>query len=310
MKLVMKRLIILYCTVLLMSINSYANIASEKDIRDLAIGMQKKGGGQFECYADHRTLVFEFYLLDNSYLENFDRNRIVDNLEPDIAALCATNFIDVKYIIHYTNKYGNEAVKNIRLNSSDFLNLSGNTKEVYTTKDSPKGLGVNMTISKPKGWEAVDGDGPHIVQKFEVKQNGNYTCYLIQMNAMPTFISKKEAKEIMSGNPEYGVEWNSYIENIFPASAENSKIISVSDDIVGTYPAKKVEYSYQASKMGVTMSIYGIGWMLFYEDVLISLNGCTTSDDKKEFNGFNALFSLITNSVHFYDIYNDKDYAK
>ena len=167
-----------------------------------------------------------------------------------------------------------------------------------------------MTISKPKGWEAVDGDGPHIVQKFEVKQNGNYTCYLIQMNAMPTFISKKEAKEIMSGNPEYGVEWNSYIENIFPASAENSKIISVSDDIVGTYPAKKVEYSYQASKMGVTMSIYGVGWMLFYEDVLISLNGCTTTNNKNEFNGFNALLSLITNSVHFYDIYNDTDYAK
>ena len=288
----------------------YANIASEKDIKELAKGIARKGGGQFECYADQRTLVFEFYLMDNSCLENFDKYKIIDNLETDIAALCATNFIDVKYVIHYTNKYGNEAIKNVQINSSDFLNLRGDYKRIYSTKDSPKGLGVNMTISKPKGWEAVDGDGPHIVQKFVVQQNRNYTCYLIQMNAMPTFISKKEAKEIISGNPEYGVEWNNYVENIFPVSAENSKIISVSDDIVGTYPAKKVEYSYQASKMGVTISIYGVGWMLFYEDVLISLNGCTTSDGKKEFNGFNALFSLITNSVHFYDIYNDKDYAK
>lgn len=288
----------------------YANIASEKDIKELAKGIARKGGGQFECYADQRTLVFEFYLMDNSCLENFDKYKIIDNLETDIAALCATNFIDVKYVIHYTNKYGNEAIKNVQINSFDFLNLRGDYKRIYSTKDSPKGLGVNMTISKPKGWEAVDGDGPHIVQKFVVQQNRNYTCYLIQMNAMPTFISKKEAKEIMSGNPEYGVEWNNYVENIFPVSAENSKIISVSDDIVGTYPAKKVEYSYQASKMGVTISIYGVGWMLFYEDVLISLNGCTTSDGKKEFNGFNALFSLITNSVHFYDIYNDKDYAK
>lgn len=305
----MKRFVI-YCLVVSFCMSVYANIASEKDIKELAKGMARKSGGQFECYTDQRTLVFEFYLLDNSYLENFDKNKIIDNLETDIAALCATNFIDVKYIIHYTNKYGNEAVKNVRINSSDFLNLRGDSKMTYSTKDSPKGLGVNMTISKPKGWEAVDGDGPHIVQKFEVKQNGNYTCYLIQMNAMPTFISKKEAKEIMSGNPEYDIDWNNYINHIFPASAENSKTISVSDDIVGTYPAKKVEYSYQTSKMGLTMSIYGVGWMLFYEDVLISLNGCTTTNDKKEFNGFNALFSLITNSVHFFDIYNDTDYAK
>ena len=304
------RRFIIYCLVVSFCMSVYANIASEKDIKELAKGIARKGGGQFECYADQRTLVFEFYLMDNSCLENFDKYKIIDNLETDIAALCATNFIDVKYVIHYTNKYGNEAIKNVQINSSDFLNLRGDYKRIYSTKDSPKGLGVNMTISKPKGWEAVDGDGPHIVQKFVVQQNRNYTCYLIQMNAMPTFISKKEAKEIMSGNPEYGVEWNNYVENIFPVSAENSKIISVSDDIVGTYPAKKVEYSYQASKMGVTISIYGVGWMLFYEDVLISLNGCTTSDGKKEFNGFNALFSLITNSVHFYDIYNYKDYAK
>ena len=151
---------------------------------------------------------FEFFLFDDEYLDNFEKSKIIDNVEGELATLCATNFIDVKYIIHYINKVGNRSIKNVRLNYSDFLNLSGNTKEVYTTKDSPKGLGVNMTISKPKGWEAVDGDGPHIVQKFEVKQNGNYTCYLIQMNAMPTFISKKEAKEIMSGNPGYDIDWN------------------------------------------------------------------------------------------------------
>ena len=305
----MRKLVLIVLSSII-SICAFANIASEKDIKDLAKGLEKKGNGQFMCYAEHRTIIFEFFLFDDEYLDNFEKSKIINNVEGELATLCATNFIDVKYIIHYINKVGNRSIKNVRLNYSDFLNLSGNTKEVYTTKDSPKGLGVNMTISKPKGWEAVDGDGPHIVQKFEVKQNGNYTCYLIQMNAMPTFISKKEAKEIMSGNPDYDIDWNNYINNIFPSSAENSKIISVSDDIVGTYPTKRIEYSYQAPKMGVTMSIYGVGWMLFYEDVLISLNGCTTSDDEKEFNGFNALFSLITNSVHFYDIYNDKDYAK
>lgn len=299
-------LIVLVC----LSLNSFAFIVSENDIKNIAKALMQKGGGQYDCYADQRTLVFEVYLYDSAYLEHFEKSKILSNIEEELATLCATNFIDVKYVIHYTNRYGNEAVMNVRINSSDFLCLSGNSKIIYSTKDSPKGLGVNMTISKPKGWEAVDGDGPHIVQKFEVKQNGNYTCYLIQMNAMPTFISKKEATDIMSGNSEYGIEWNNYIGNIFPASAENSKIISVSDDIVGTYPAKRIEYSYKVAKIGVTMSIYGVSWMIFFEDVLISLNGCTTTDNKNEFNAFCALFSLITNSVHFYDIYNDRDYAK
>ena len=289
---------------------TFANIASEKDIRELARGLQKRGNGQFECYADHRTLVLEFYLMDNTYLENFEKNKIINNIEDDLAVLCATNFIDVKYVIHYTNNYGNEAVKNFRIKSSEFLNLRGDSKEIYSTKDSPKGLGVNMTISKPKGWEAVDGDGPHVVQKFEVKKNGNFTCYLIQMNAMPTFISKSESKEIMSGNPEYGIDWNNYIEDVFPAQTKEAKVISISDDVIGTFPAKRIEYSYKISKKGHTISVYGVSWMIFYEDALIFLNGCTTSDNEKESLMFSTLFDLITNSVHFYDIYTDTEYGK
>ena len=286
---------------------SYATIMSESMIKEFAKALEQKGNGQYDCYADHRTLVFEFYLSDNSYLKEMDRDKIANNIEDELATMCATNFINVRYIVHYWDNAGNARVKQVNLGASDFLGFNGN-KETFSTKSHPKAYGVNLTMTKPKGWTAEEGDGPHIVQKFIVKQGGNYTSYMIQMNEMPTFISKREARDIFSGKDGYGIDLDEWTNNLFPGM-DNVVIISTSDDVVGNYPARRVEYKYTATKQGLTLNIYGVSWMIFYEDVYITLYGAANTDDPKEMKMFGNLFNLITTNVHFYDQYNDKNYG-
>ena len=279
----------------------------ESMINEFAKVLEKKGNGQYNCYADHRTLVYEFYLSDNSYLKEMDHDKIVKNLEDELATMCATNFINVRYIVHYWDNAGNARVKQVNLGASDFLGINGN-KEIYSTKNHPKAYGVNLTMAKPKGWTAEEGDGPHIIQKFTVMQGGNYTSYMIQMNEMPTFISKREARDIFSGKDGYGIDLDEWTKDLFPGMQE-VEIISTSDDVVGTYPARRVEYRYSTTRQGITLNIYGVVWMIFYEDVYITLYGAANTDDTKEMKMFGNLFNLITTNVHFYDQYNDKNYG-
>ncbi len=299
--------IILLVVFTFISFCSFATIMSESMIKEFAKALEQRGNGQYDCYADHRTLVFEFYLSDNSYLKEMDREKIASNLEDELAAMCATNFINVRYIVHYYDNAGNARVKNVNLGASDFIGLNGN-KELFSTKDHPKSYGVNLTMVKPKGWTAEEGDGPHIVQKFTVKQGGNYTSYMIQMNEIPTFVSKREAKEIFSGKDGYGIDLDEWTNNLFPGM-DNVVIISTSDDVVGNYPARRVEYKYTATRQGLTITLYGVAWMIFYEDVYITLYGGANTDDPKEMKMFGNLFNLITTNVHFYDQYNDKNYG-
>ena len=299
--------LVLLLIVIIGPLYSYATIMSESMIKEFAKALEKKGNGQYDCYADHRTLVFEFYLSDNSYLKEMDRDKIANNLEDELASMCATNFINVRYIVHYWDNAGNARVKQVNLGASDFLGVNGN-KEIYSTKNHPKAYGVNLTMVKPKGWIAEEGDGPHIVQKFTVKQGCNYTSYMIQMNEMPTFVSKREAKEIFSGKDGYGINLDEWTNNLFPGM-DNVVIISTSDDVVGNYPARRVEYKYTATRQGLTITLYDVAWMIFYEDVYITLYGGANTDDPKEMKMFGNLFNLITTNVHFYDQYNDKNYG-
>lgn len=286
--------------------NTFANIMPESMIKEFAKSMEQAGNGLCSCYADHRTIVFEFSLSDNSYLKEMDKEKIANNLEDELAAMCATNFINVLYIIHYTDNAGNARTKYINLGVTDFLNYNKN-KVLFSTKNHPKALGVNLTMTQPKGWTAEDGDGPHIIQKFTSSQGGNYTSYMIQMNPMPTFISKREAKEIFAGKDGYGIDLDEWTNNLFPKT-QNVEIISTSEDVVGNYPAHRVEYKYILTKQGIKMNIYCVSWFIFYEDVFVTLYGNANTDDPKEMEMYSNLFNIITNNVHFYDQYYDINY--
>lgn len=283
-----------------------ATILSESDIKTLASKLEKRSNGQFNCHSEGRTLVFEMFILDNSYLKGLTNDKIVNSLEDELVVLCATNFVQVRYDIYYWDYAGNERKKKVDLGLSDFLNYNSDTRERISLKDHPKAKGVNLSLVKPRGWTNKEGDGPHIVKKFEAVQKNNYITYMVHMNSLPTFVSRQEAQEVFDDDSNQREGLKELIDDWFN-ELPNVKILSERTELVGRYPAKRVEYTYRPTAQGVTFELFAVSWIIFYEDTLVTLTGTSMSDDKDEVQ-FGILFDMITGSVRFYDQYTDRDY--
>jgi hypothetical protein len=247
------------------------------------------------------------FILDNSYLKGLINDKIVNSLEDELIVLCATNFIQVRYDIYYWDNAGNERKKKVELGLSDFLNYNSDTRERISLKDHPKAKGVNLSLVKPRGWTNKEGDGPHIVKNFEAIQRNNYTTYMVHMTSLPTFVSKREAQEVFDSYSEDKNELGQVINDWF-SKLPNVKILSERTELVGRYPAKRVEYTYAPTAQGMTFKVYAVAWMIFYEDTLIALVGSAMSDNKDEMQQYGTLFDMITGSVRFFDQYTDQDY--
>lgn len=287
--------------------NCFAAILSESDIKDLVLELEKRSKGQFNCYSEGRTLVFETFILDNSYLKGLTNENIANSFEDDWVVLCATNFINVRYDIHYIDNAGNERKKKVYIGLSDFLNYNSDTRERISLENHPKAKGVNLSLVKPRGWTNKEGDGPHIVKKFEAVQKNNYVTYMVHMNSLPTFVSRQEAQEVFDDDRHQREGLKELIDDWFN-ELPNVKILTERTDLVGRYPAKRVEYTYRPTAQGVTFELFAVSWIIFYEDTLITLTGTSMSNDKDEMQRFGVLFDMITGSVRFFDQYTDQDY--
>lgn len=278
---------------------SSARISTEQEIKEIAKGLKQKGGGQFDCYVRGRYIVFEFYLLDNSLISKFTKEYIVDQAENQLAVLCSTNFIGVKYTYHYIDNAGVERTRNLTIEPLEFLNMSGNNREIVSLKDHPKASGVNIELTKPKGWEVKEGNGPHIVQKYEA----NMVHYYIQINELPTFFSRKEAELLFSDNPTLGLSLDDFLSEYF-SGYPGCNIHSREVEMVNRYPALHVRFDHTTTRMGVTLPTYANVWIIFYEDKLITIWGSTISTDEKEQSMYDVLFSMLVNNVRFPDQFN------
>ena len=303
---VIKIPIILF-TLFLFTNNCFAAILSESDIKVLAAELEKRSNGTFDTHVEGRTIVIETFLFDNSYLKGLTNENIANSFEDDLVVLCATNFINVRYDIHYIDNAGNERKKKVYLGLSDFLNYNSDTRERISLEDHPKAKGVNLSLVKPRGWTNKEGDGPHIVKKFEAVQKNNYVTYMVHMNSLPTFVSRQEAQEVFDDNRHQREGLKELIDDWFN-ELPNVKILSERTELVGRYPAKRVEYTYRPTAQGVTFELFAVSWIIFYEDTLITLTGTSMSNDKDEMQRFGVLFDTITGSVRFYDQYTDQDY--
>lgn len=276
-----------------------ARICTEQEIKEIARSLKQKGGEQFDCYARGRYIVFEFYILDNSLISKFTKDYIVDQAEDQLAVLCSTNFIGVKYIYHYIDNVGVERTKNLTIEPLEFLNMSGNNREIVSLKDHSKASGVNIELTKPKGWDVKEGNGPHIVQKYEA----NMVHYYIQINDLPTFFSKKEAELLFSDNPTLGLSIDDFLNEYF-SGYPNCNIHSRSVEMVNRYPALHMRFDYTTTRMGITLPLYVNIWIVLYEDKMITIGGGTMSTDEKEQSMYDNLFAILVNNVRFPDQFN------
>lgn len=130
---------------------------------------------------------------------------------------------------------------------------------------------------------------------------------MVHMNSLPTFVSRQEAQKVFDDDSNQQEGLKELIDDWFN-ELPNVKILSERTELVGRYPAKRVEYTYRPTAQGVTFELFAVSWIIFYEDTLVTLTGTSMSDDKDEMQRFGILFDMITGSVRFYDQYTDRDY--
>lgn len=299
--------IITVSLLLLVSVDSYSLILSESKIKEIATDIKNKGDeGMFDCFAEGRTIVIKYRFKDIlEYILFLDDGRLITHWEDEFLAICATNFIKIRYEIYYEDENNKSQLRIFELKSSDFLDL--NNTERISLKDHPKSNGVNISLKKPRGWIIEEGERPHIVQKYSVK--GGTVTYMIQIHEFPTFISKNEAQLIIEGNSDIVEEWSweELVQEML-SSFEEVEILSSEISRVDRYPARRIECKYSKTSGIIKISMYTIVWVIFYEDSLVFLWGQSVFPENEfEVLKYGALFNLITNHIVFNDQYLDND---
>lgn len=283
-------------------ITSLGHVYTKQEIKKLANDINEHGNGRYVCYASGYYIVFEFHVPDYSLISAFTNEYIVEQTEDQLAALFAVHFIAAKYIYHYIDNNGISQKRTFTIGPFEFLNLGGRTREDISLKDHPKACGVNIELTKPKGWEALEANGPHIVQKFVADP---MISFGVQVNEMSTFISRSEAQAIFDGEKVLGTTLDdciAYYKNDFDAT-----LLSCQSETINHYPALHLRILSTGKRFDTCFSLYEDKWMVFYEDKIVSFSGCFMSTDiikESEMQLYGHIFAMVVNNVRFPEQYN------
>ena len=252
---------------------------------DLGNGITIRG-----CFAFGRTLVYQYDVTEDWYpSENMKETSIANFKEAGISELYFNNDVNVE-VYYYL---GNKLQKKISIKSTEFSNLNFSLGDYLSIKGHPKAKGVNLKIKQPIGWELKEGNRPNIVKNFAYKTHS----YMILIKDNYTFFSKNEARELLTDDAfvnEFVSESSSFLKN---AEILNLRIVTIEK-----YPTIEFTIKGNMERSGINLQIIMKSWVIFYEDKIVCLQ-CGCFEDK-EFNTFENLYNLITNSVIFPEQYN------
>lgn len=277
-------------------IPSFARIMSEQQIAQLAKQYNDKGKGLFLCKSKGRTIIFTFQSMP---IEGMTKESVLNEFADEEAANLAMNAINVEYLFS-VNGY---IVKRLRIDWIDFLNLSFKGRNLYNTKTSEKSKDVNMQIVYPKGWNVQEGNGPHVVKKFEF----NFNSISILIDDSPTFISKNEAIDLLNNNIPNLIDINDLHNRFNAGFVEIYETIAMNDK-VGNYPAKKFYTDGIISMNGNKFHALMISWFILYEDRQISVNGMFFVENEIDIKIKKYIMENVVSTIRFPEQYTNGDY--
>jgi hypothetical protein len=172
----------------------------------------------------------------------------------------------------------------------------------FSTAGHPKSKGLNMTISYPKSWKALEGERPHIVQKFVSEGGSGLELALIITKQLPlppgTVISENELKEFFSPTE---------LRGMLPSGAT---FIGARPTQIEGLPAGILEYSMRQERAGKTIDGRTIAYMFISGTNLVQIQCMvftgqlsTSTALARRMAEFNQLFFLMANSIVLQDKY-------
>lgn len=296
-KFIKTSLIVLF-QLLLITNTLYSQTISESDIKELAVSINQKvkgtdvGNGITArgCIAVGRTLVYQYDVPENWEAPENAKEDLIANFKT--IGTAKTFFLQNVNVDFYYFK-NNKIAKKVSINSNEFSTYNFKLGDYISIKDHQKAKGVNLKLKVPIGWEISEADRPNIVKKFV---NGN-NSYMILIKDYMTFLSRKEAKEMLS-DPEF----NDELINGASSFLKNPQILNQNVITVDTYPTLEFTVKGKAERLGHEFGMIMKFWFIFYEDKIIMLQG--GGMDNAEFKVLEYLYTSITNSVVFPEQYN------
>lgn len=293
-----KTSLIVLIQLLLITNALYSQTISENDIKELAVSINQKvkgtdvGNGITArgCIAVGRTLVYQYDVPENWEAPENAKEDLIDNFKT--IGTAKTFFLQNVNVDFYYFK-NNKIVKKVSINSNEFSTYNFKLGNYISIKDHQKAKDVNLKLKVPIGWEIKEADRPNIVKKF-VKDNNSY---MILIKDYMTFLSRKEAKEILSDQ-----EFTNELINESSSFLKNPEIINQNIITVDSYPTLEFTVKGEAERLGYKFGMVMKFWFVFYEDKMVALQGGGL--DNAEFKVLENLYTSITNSVVFPEQYN------
>ncbi len=174
------------------------------------------------------------------------------------------------------------------------LFTSGKTK-TYNTADNPKAEGLNVSVTYPETWTAIEGERPNVVQKFQDKgSDANITIGLV-IKEFPVDVS------VLSDSELKDVYMSPEAQNKMAASG--MKILNVNITKHKGDRAVFMDYHNVHEKNGFRGGAASMELQVFYKERLIGLQimvmGQADEIDSldKTLSSFTPLFFLVSESL-------------
>ncbi len=179
--------------------------------------------------------------------------------------------------------------------------LSGH-KETFSTQGHAKAKGVNLRISYPKSWAAMEGERPNMVQKF-VSENGRG---LEMATIITRSIPAAEAVELSSREAQQEFFAPSNITHLAP---DGAALISTERTEIEGLPAGSLECSMEVQRAG--MRLFTRTWMLIFlsGDTLVNVSfqvgdiAANKDGVSKRMESMRPLFFHMANSIVLPDLW-------
>ena len=293
-----KAYLIVLIQLLFLTNTAYSQSISENEIKELAVSLTQKlkgtdvGNGVTvrACNAVGRTIIYQYDVPENwEAPENVKEDLIANFKTIGTAKFLFLQKVNVDFYYFKDNRIA----KKVSINSNEFSTLNFKLGDYISIKDHPKAKDVNLKLKGPIGWEILETDRPNIVKKFV---NGN-NSYMILIKDNMTFLSRNEAKEMLSDKEFTDELINEAISYLKKPQILNQNIVTVDN-----YPTIEFTVKGEAERLGYKFGMVMKFWFIFYEDKMVSLQGGGL--DNAEFKVLESLYTSITNSVVFPEQYN------
>ncbi len=171
-------------------------------------------------------------------------------------------------------------------------------KARFTSDGSGKAKGVRFHLDYPKSWSTAEGNRPNIVRKFVSQSGRGLEMIMVGVKALPFSAGQKPTdKDVEEMVTEIATQKE--LKEMLP---DGASFVAGGPLRLDGRPGVFQKYSIKQQRLDLTISLYVVSYMVYYQTSMIQIQCQVSSEAKDEqslkqrFDKFEPLFRLAANS--------------